>query len=372
MMRVIYMGSPEYAKAPLEKLMTSPDHEVIAVVSRPPRPTGRKRKITDPPLAQWAKEHTSVLVWQPKTASCPKFLERTKALSPDIIITAAYGEILIRDLLDLPKFGVLNIHPSLLPRYRGSTPVPAALLKGDPVTGVTIFRCVEAMDAGPIVAQEEVMIEEKETTGGLLGRLFGDVSPPLLIAALDKIKCAGFTPVIQNHAQASYCHKIIKADGLMDFHLDAVTLVRRARAYDPWPGSFGFVAGVRVLMKEVSIATHASATHASTFNTSASARGVIDSLPGDPSPGAFRHNGASPGKLLIAAGQGQYVQVAKLKVEGGARWLSSQEFIETIKQKTKNKSLAHPNTVPNTAPNTAIYPGADISMRFDDVPEVVL
>ena len=174
-MRIVFMGSPKEVISPLESLMElceSDSFELVAVISQPARPFGRKKVLTDPPLATYAKEK-GIHTLQPEKCRDEAFLTETlKELNPDLIITAAYGQILSQAFLDIPKLGTINIHPSLLPEYRGAIPVPAALLDGKKTTGVSILYTVKALDAGDIISQESHDIEDNETSDILLARLF--------------------------------------------------------------------------------------------------------------------------------------------------------------------------------------------------------
>lgn len=252
-MRLVYMGSPTEVIAPLEYLLQHAHengHEVVAVISQPAKPAGRKMVLTDPPLAAFAKER-GLPCLQPAKASDPLFLDELRALAPDIIITAAYGQILTTTFLAIPTRATINIHPSLLPLYRGAIPVPAALLDGHTQTGVTILFTVKALDAGNIIIQEVFGIGEEETAQDLTARMFKE-SGPLLLKALDKLQDRDFSGLIQDESKITFCKKIAKTDGAIDWSKDAKTLWQEFKAYQPWPGVYTERLGVRVVLEDLS------------------------------------------------------------------------------------------------------------------------
>jgi methionyl-tRNA formyltransferase len=249
-MRLIYMGSPSEVIAPLQYLLTKEHgHEVVAVVSQAAKPAGRKMALTDPPLATFAKEK-GLPCLQPKKANDPDFLEALRMLEPDVIITAAYGQILTSSFLAIPRRATINIHPSLLPKYRGATPVPAALLDGLNETGVTILFTVKALDAGPIIIQKAYAIETHETALDLTARMFA-ASAPLLLSALGKLEDLSFEGSAQDEADATFCRKIAKTDGALDWDKPAKILSHEFRAYQPWPGTYTERLGVRIVIEEL-------------------------------------------------------------------------------------------------------------------------
>jgi methionyl-tRNA formyltransferase len=258
----MYFGSPAEVMKPLEELQRlcaqQPNDSIVAVVSQPPRPVGRKRRLQDPPLAQYAKDQ-GLTTLQPEKASAAEFLAEMQALEPDLVITAAYGQILSRDFLAIPKLGTINIHPSLLPRYRGATPVQSALLAGETTTGVTILYTVPALDAGDMIVQAETPIQPDERTGELMPRLFA-LGGDLLQEAFNRISDPNFKPQPQNPEQVTHCRKIDKQDGRIDWHQPAKIILQRYRAFHPWPGSFTQLGEKRIVIDRLrapEIASHA-------------------------------------------------------------------------------------------------------------------
>lgn len=252
-MRLVYMGSPEEVIAPLKVLLADAKHQVVAVVSQPAKPMGRKSIPQDPPLAVFAKQ-VGLNVLQPEKASHPDFLETLKELRPDVIITAAYGQILTDAFLAIPRRGTINIHPSLLPAYRGAIPVPAALLDGLEETGVTILFTVKKLDAGAVICQERAAIEPNEKASELTDRMFrlgGEILPK----ALQLLEDENFKGIEQDETKVTLCRKIQKNDGQVRWASSNKEIINRFRAYHPWPGTFSFFGGQRIVFEAMTLAS---------------------------------------------------------------------------------------------------------------------
>jgi methionyl-tRNA formyltransferase len=240
-MRIVFMGSPEFALPALRRLIES-EHEVVAVYTQPDRPTGRGRKLAPPPVKTLALEH-GIPVQQPKSISKPESVEQMRALAPDIGVIAAYGQILRQPVLDVPRLGILNVHASLLPRWRGAAPIPAAILAGDAETGATIMRVVLALDAGPMLAAVRVPIEGSDTTGTLTPKV-AEAGAALLMDVLPRYERGAITPIEQDDALATYAPQIEKTDALIRWDRDdAGTIARQVRAYNPWPMAYSYLEG---------------------------------------------------------------------------------------------------------------------------------
>lgn len=233
-MRVVFLGSPPFATPILERLIASP-HTPVAVVTAPERSRGRGRKSAASPVAELA-ESAGLPLLRPESARSPEFLAELAALEPDLCLVASYGELLTQDFLDLPPRGTLNVHGSLLPRHRGASPVQAALLAGDPVTGVAIQRVVLALDAGDVLLTRELEIGAQETAGELFERL-SQLGAEAAVEALDRVAAGedAYTP--QDPAGVTVCRKLKKADGAIDWARSAAELERFARAMNPWPAA---------------------------------------------------------------------------------------------------------------------------------------
>lgn len=234
-MRIIFLGTPSFAAIPLRALVAA-GHEVVGVVTQPDRPAGRARTLQPPPVKVAAAE-LGLPILQPPTLKDDAVVQQLRDLQPDVGVVAAYGEILRQRVLDIPPLGYLNIHPSLLPLYRGPTPVAAAILGGDEITGVSIIRLVRAMDAGPIVAQATVALPRAARTGPLTDELFA-IGAQLLAGVLPLYASGELQPQPQDDSQATYCKLLHKDDGRIDWSLPALVIERAIRAYDPWPGAF--------------------------------------------------------------------------------------------------------------------------------------
>ena len=247
------MGSPKEVIAPLEDLLelcNKDTFELVAVISQPARPHGRKKILKDPPLATFAKEK-NIPTYQPTKCRDTAFLEILRELKPDLIITAAYGQILSQEFLDIPSMATINIHPSLLPEYRGAIPVPAVLLDGKNKTGVSILYTVKALDAGEIISQREFQIKDHETSDVLLARLFKE-SGPQLVEVVKMFKTGDVESYPQDESKVSHCCKIDKTDGLIDWNQSVLQINNKFRAYYPWPGSYSFTGGKRVVLESMS------------------------------------------------------------------------------------------------------------------------
>jgi len=234
-MRIIFLGTPDFAVIPLEALAHDPRYQVVGVVTQPDRPGGRSRAPQPPPVKQ-AAERLGIPVLQPDTLRDPAIVEQLAAWRPDAGVVAAYGEILRKNVLELPRLGYLNIHPSLLPRYRGPTPVHAAILNGDAETGVTVMLLEAKMDSGPILAQRRVAIAPDARNRPLTNALFR-LGADLLVETLAHYADGALTPVPQDDRQATYCKMLQKSDGAIDWSAPAERIERMTRAYDPWPGA---------------------------------------------------------------------------------------------------------------------------------------
>ncbi len=230
------MGTPAFAIPALDALIDA-GHEVAGVFTRPDTRAGRGRRMRPPPVKAFAVER-GLPVYQPRALrGNPSAVRQLGALAPDAIIVAAYGLFLPKDALDIPPLGCLNIHPSLLPRHRGASPVASAILAGDERSGATVMMLDEGMDTGPILAQLETLIEPDEDCERLTIRLF-DMGTSLLVRALDDWAAGLIHPQPQDESLATTTRRLEREDGRIDWRLPASELERRVRAFTPWPGSF--------------------------------------------------------------------------------------------------------------------------------------
>jgi len=239
-MSIIFIGTPTFAVPSLHALADS-GHSIAAVVTQPDRPAGRRRTLTPPPVKLAAQE-LGLPVLQPPTLRDSDTLAGLRALSPEVFVVVAYGQILRRDVLNIPPRGVLNVHPSLLPRWRGASPIPAAILAGDERTGVTIMLMDAGMDSGPLLAQKEAPVQESDTAGSL-GERLAEVGAGLLAETLPRWLAGEIEPRPQDDSRATTCPLIRKEDGALDWSLPSTDTWRRVRAYNPWPGAYTMLDG---------------------------------------------------------------------------------------------------------------------------------
>jgi len=229
------MGTPEFAVPILEQLILG-RHEIVAVYTQPDKPAGRGRGHMPSPVKRVALDHGLTLL-QPQSLKSQTETGRLASFSPDVIIVAAFGQLLPQRVLDIPPFGCLNVHPSLLPRHRGPSPIAGAILAGDDETGVTIMLMDRRLDSGPIIAQERIPISTQDTTGSLTTKL-GELGARLLEETLPRWLSGELRPQPQDEGSATYTRLISKEDGEIDWRLPATELWRRVRAFQPWPGCY--------------------------------------------------------------------------------------------------------------------------------------
>ncbi|MER3399130.1 MAG: methionyl-tRNA formyltransferase [Chloroflexota bacterium] len=235
-MRVVFMGTPEFALPTLKGLHDG-GYRLVGVFTRPDKPAGRGRQPTPSPVKELALR-LGLPVYQPATLRRPAAVELLRSLEPEVVVVAAYGLILPREVLAVPPHGCLNVHPSLLPRWRGPSPIPFAILAGDEFTGVTVMLMDEGMDTGPILARSEpVPIGPEDTTATLTPKL-AEVGARLLLGTLPKWVAGQIIPEPQDDSQATYSRLLKKEDGVIDWGRSAEEIWRQVRAFDPWPGAF--------------------------------------------------------------------------------------------------------------------------------------
>ncbi|MES2204825.1 MAG: methionyl-tRNA formyltransferase [Pseudomonadota bacterium] len=234
-MKVIFAGTPDIATVPLQALLTS-KHEVVAVYTQPDRPAGRGKKLMPSPVKTLALEK-NIIVEQPENFKVEEARDKLKSYQADVMVVMAYGLILPTSILTAPKHGCINIHVSLLPRWRGAAPVQQAILAGDSETGVTIMQMDKGLDTGEILHQQSCVISEKDTSESVYAKL-AEIASPLLLQTLNDIENNQLKPVVQNNDLATYAHKIEKQDAKIDWHETSETIDRKVRAYYPVPIAF--------------------------------------------------------------------------------------------------------------------------------------
>ncbi len=240
--RIVFMGSPEYAVPCLEALQAH--YTVILVITQPDQQQGRGREISISPVKAAALSHR-LDIWQPVSLRTKAVIQQLEDLQPDLYVTAAIGHILTSRVLEIPLYGCINVHASLLPRWRGASPISAAILHGDHETGVTLMKTDPGLDTGPILAQTRCPIEPDDTTSSLTARL-ARLGADLLLDTLPRWLAGEIAPQPQPAEGATYCHRLEKQDGEIDWRQPAAFIERMIRAYTPWPGSYTFYRGQRL------------------------------------------------------------------------------------------------------------------------------
>jgi methionyl-tRNA formyltransferase len=241
-LRIVYFGTPAFAVPTLRALLDS-RHDIVALVSQPDRPKGRGQHLQPTPTRQLA-ESRGVPVLQPSRLKEDGFLQSIRDLRPDLGVVAAYGRILPDALLEIPRFGIINLHASLLPAYRGAAPVHRAVIAGDRETGVSIMRVVKELDAGPVFATARTPIEEDQTSVDI-ERILAELGAPLLVDVVDHISAGRAVEVPQDHERATHAPKITKEEGRIDWSLPAAAVHDLVRGLQPWPMVSIWIEGVR-------------------------------------------------------------------------------------------------------------------------------
>jgi methionyl-tRNA formyltransferase len=232
--RIVFMGSPDFSLPSLRALAAQ--YQVAGVVTQPDRASGRGRELRQPRVKTLALE-MGIPVLQPEKLRQPEAMDQLRAWAPDLIVVAAFGQLLKPDVLDLPRFGCINVHASLLPRWRGAAPINAALLAGDEETGVTIMKMDVGLDTGPMLAQQSIRLTRDDTAGSVTGTL-STLGADLLLATLPDILAGKLMPTPQPDDGVTYAPMLKKEDGRLDFSRPAAELERRVRAMNPWPGAW--------------------------------------------------------------------------------------------------------------------------------------
>ena len=248
-LRILFAGTPEFAAIHLQALIHS-GHEVIGVYTQPDRPAGRGKKLQPSPVKQVALDH-GLPVYQPLNFKDPADVEQLKSLNADVMVVVAYGLILPQSVLDAPKYGCLNVHASLLPRWRGAAPIQRCIEAGDKLTGITIMQMDKGLDTGAMLSKVTTGILADDTGGTLHDRL-AELGPPALLATLAQMEAGTLQPEQQNDALANYAHKLLKEEALIDWHQPADEIALRVRAFNPFPMAYTLLGDerIRVLMAE--------------------------------------------------------------------------------------------------------------------------
>ena len=239
-MKVIFMGTPDFAVGTLEEIIAA-GHEVSLVVTQPDKPKGRGKEVQFPPVKEAALAH-GIEVYQPKRIREPECVSYLEKYQPDIIVVAAFGQILPKEILDMPGYGCINVHASLLPKYRGAAPIQWAVINGDKVSGVTIMRMDVGLDTGDMIDRVEVELSPEETGGSLFDRLAAE-GAKLCVKTMDKIKNGTAVYTKQNEEEATHTRMISKKMGKINWNMEAAEIERLIRGLNPWPSAYTFLNG---------------------------------------------------------------------------------------------------------------------------------
>ncbi len=234
-MKALFMGTPDFAKVILKKMIED-GFDIAAVVTQPDREKGRGKQLSISPVKELALSY-ALYVMQPVRVRNPEVLDEIRRIAPDVIVVAAFGQILPKELLDIPPYGCINVHASLLPMYRGAAPIQQAIINGDKYTGITIMYMDDKIDTGDIILQESISIDDDETGGSLHDKL-AVLGAELLVKALNKIKEGTATRIHQDDSKATYVKMLDKDMGRIDFTMPAVNIERLIRGLNPWPSAY--------------------------------------------------------------------------------------------------------------------------------------
>ncbi len=241
-MKVVFMGTPDFAVPTLKALIEK--HEVLAVISQPDKPKGRGKKLQPTPV-KIAAEEAGITVYQPEKIKDPEFMEILKNIEADVFVVVAYGQILPQAVLDMPKYGCINVHGSLLPKYRGAAPIQWSIIDGEEVTGVTIMYMEKGLDTGDMLLKREIPIDPEDTYGSLHDKM-APIGAKALIETLDMLEKGEVKPEKQDDEKSSYVSVINKSLGLIDWSKSAKEIVDLARGLDPVPGAYSFLNGEQI------------------------------------------------------------------------------------------------------------------------------
>jgi methionyl-tRNA formyltransferase len=233
--KIIFFGTPQFAVVILKALIKI-DYDIAAVFTQPDKKIGRKQEVVFSPVKDLALKN-KIEIFQPESLRDTKLAEEMKKINPDLFIVAAYGKILPKEILEIPKYGAINVHASLLPKYRGASPVQCAIINGEKETGITLMKMNEKMDEGDILVQEKIKINENDTTDTLMKKM-AELGAKMTVKFVSDWVEEKIKPTKQNHADATYCKTVKKEDGKIDWSNTAEEIYRQWRAYLPWPGIF--------------------------------------------------------------------------------------------------------------------------------------
>ncbi|MBQ8062697.1 MAG: methionyl-tRNA formyltransferase [Clostridia bacterium] len=306
-MKIVFMGTPDFAVSSLERLIAE-GHEVVGVFTQPDKPRGRKHILTPPPVKECALKH-GIPVYQPESLKNGEAMPILSELQPDLIVVAAFGMLLKSDVLHFPKYGCINVHASLLPKYRGAAPINKCILEGETETGVTTMLMDEGLDTGDMLLSETVSIGENETAGELFDRL-AVLGGNVLQKTLEALEAGNLTRTPQDDSQSTYAGMLSKEDSPVDWSRSAQKVHDQVRGLSPWPAAFTEREGQSLKIHRTQLAPE-----------------VTDELTGLAGAGALY---AEKGRLFVRCGDGHYVELLEVQPQGSR------------KMDTKSYLLGHP------------------------------
>ncbi len=299
MKSVVFMGTPDFAVPALQALVDSDCYNVKLVVSQPDKPQGRKQILTPSPVKQLALQH-GLDIYQPDSLKGDEVFDRISSLSPDFIVVSAYGKILPRRILDIPVYGCVNLHGSLLPRYRGAAPIQWSVINGDKTTGVTTMLMDEGLDTGDILLTAEKTIGEEETAGEVFDSL-AQLCPELLIKTLKALEDGSVTPVKQNEEEATYVSVLSKDMAIINWNEAADTINNKIRGMNPWPVARSSMNGKIFKIYKAAVVDKKSDAPAGSVNT-------------------------SDGKIFVTCGNNTVLSLVEIQLEGSKR-MNAEDFL---------------------------------------------
>lgn len=319
-MRIVFMGTPDFSVPTLEMLVHS-RHQVIGVVTQPDKPKGRGKEIQMSPVKETALKY-GIPVYQPARAREEDFVQTIRDLKPDVMVVIAFGQILSKELLEVPEYGCVNIHASLLPKYRGAAPIQWAVINGDEETGITTMQMDVGMDTGDMLEKIVVKLDEKETGGSLFDRL-SLLGGDLILSTLDKIEKGTITRTPQDHDKATYVKKIEKAFGDIDWTRPAVEIERLIRGLNPWPSAFTHVNGKLLKIWEADVEPDNEAVDEAEIPEGMVLQSELDAVRGagkgqTASDDCGRILEAEADRLLVQTGDG-ILRIGSVQLEGKKR-----------------------------------------------------
>ena len=297
-MKLVFMGTPDFAVPCLEELIKA-GHEIVGVFTQPDKPVGRKRVMTPPPVKVCA-EKNGITVYQPDSVRTEESLTLMKELNPDCVVVVAYGKIIPSEMLKLPKLGFVNVHGSLLPKYRGAAPIQWSIIDGEKKTGVTTMQMDDGIDTGDMLEVSETEIGENETAGELFDRL-AEMGGKLIVSTLSKLEKGELTPIPQDHKKSNYAKIISKEMALIDFNMSAENVFNLIRGFNPWPIAYTIIGDKRLKV------------------FAAEKIGSVNGKSGEVV--------ASDGTLTVAFGDGNGLKFTDVQLEGSKR-MSATEMLK--------------------------------------------